>query len=243
MYTHELSCRIKSPRRKKRLVKTDLDKQLLQFDKRRSSLWQQKMLLPLVPLDIPYQRGWKRSFVLRDDVKIGLQRAFFETLLMKINTVEYYHDESFKRKKRRKKRYGYEIKQQLLREFHPHNWQANRMNLTDEEKDCFARVETFNVKARHTDIKYVVTEPWQYVLKVTPHIVTHIKLLDVDIERELSYIDDHIANRNLGGRINRLTRGRSYSWKDLFNERKKYVNKITNTTRYAGKEAYLELDL
>jgi len=50
MNTQEWSYRIKSVRQKRRLVKTDRDKQLIQLDKRRAERWQQKKLLPQVPL-------------------------------------------------------------------------------------------------------------------------------------------------------------------------------------------------
>ena len=92
----------------------------------------------------PYQRGWKRFFVLRDDVNRSPKAEFYETLLTKINTVEYHHDKSFKRKKRRKGRNVYVVKQQLLREFYDYSWQVNRMKLTEDEKTCFTRVEFIN---------------------------------------------------------------------------------------------------
>lgn len=242
MDTHEWACRIKSARQKRRLVKTDRDKQLIQLHKRRNDLWDQRKLLPMVPLQHPYQRGWKRFFVLRDDVKHSPRMAFYEALLPKINTVEYHHDKSFKRKKRRKKRYGYHIKQQLLQEFHPYYWYANKMGLTEEEKACFTRVETYNIKTRQAEAKYVIAEPWRYVLKIAPHMVTHIKLIDVDIERELSYIKTNIDNHNLAPRIETLTRGRGYSSYDWFSERAKYINNFKNIPRYAHKEVYLDLE-
>jgi hypothetical protein len=242
MHTHEWSCRVKSARQKRRLVKTDRDKQLIKLDKRRRELWQQQSLLPMVALEHPYQRGWKRLFVLNDDLKRGPKAAFYETLLVKINTVEFHYDKWFKRKKRRKKRYVYEARQQLLREFYPYSWLANRMDLTEDEKACFTRVETFDIKTRSSDVKYVFTEPWHYVLKVMPHIVTHVKLKDVDIEKELASISGYINDNCLAPRINLLTRGRSYRWKDDFNERIKYINKFKNMPRYAYKEAYLELE-
>lgn len=232
MHTQEWSCRIKSVRQKRRLVKTDRDKQLIKLDKRRTELWQQKKLLPLIPLEHPYQRGWKRFFILRTDVKHSSRMMFYETLLAKINTVEYHEDKEFKRKKRRKKRYGYVMKQQLLHEFSAYSWHANKMNLTEDEKACFTCVETFDVKARCVDIKYVFTEPWRYKLKVEPRMVTHIKLMDLDIERELSYIRDHIDNHNLAPRINLLTRGRGYRWNDWFCERDKYI--LTKLKTYLG---------
>ena len=71
MDTHEWPCRIKSARRKKRLVKLDFDKRLIRLSKTREELQEQKRNLPIVPLEHPCQRGWKRFFVLRDDMKRG----------------------------------------------------------------------------------------------------------------------------------------------------------------------------
>lgn len=116
------------------------------------------------------------------------------------------------------------------------------MDLTEDEQACFTRIETIDIKTRLSDVKYVFTEPWRYVLKVMPYIVTHVKLKDVDIERELAAINGYINNNCLAPRINLLTRGRSYRWKDDFNERIKYINKFKNMPRYAHKEAYLELE-
>jgi hypothetical protein len=242
MDIHEWPRCIKSARQKRRLVKTDRDKQLIQLDKRRDELSEQKRLLPMVALEHPYQRGWKRFFVLRNDMKHSPRKDFYEALLSKINTVEYHQDRSFKRKKRRKQRYVYHVKAQMLGELSQHTWGVNRINLTEEEKVCFTRVETFDVKTYRTEVKYVFTEPWRFVLKVAPHMVTHIKLMDVDIEKELSYIDSHIDNHHLSPGMHRLTNGRNFRWKDEFNERPKYINKFKNIPRYAGKEAYLELE-
>ncbi|MES2276517.1 MAG: hypothetical protein V4592_10880 [Bacteroidota bacterium] len=215
---------------------------MIQLYKRREALWQQKGQLPRLALEHPYQSGWKRFFVLRDDIKRVPKAAFYEALLAKVNTVEYHHDKSFKRKKRRKGRNVYVVKQQLLREFYPYGWQFNRMKLTEEEQACFTRVDTYDVKTRRLDVKYVITEPWRYVLKVVPYIITHTRPLDLDIERELAYIDVHIDNHQLDPRINTLTRGRRYRWKDEFNERAKYINKFKNISRYSPKEVYLELE-
>ncbi len=241
MDIHEWPRHVKSARRKRRLVKTDRDKQLIQLGNRRDELWEQKRLLPMVPLLQPYQRGWKRFFVLRDDIRRGPQSKFYETLLTKVNTVDYHHDRSFKRKKRRKGRNVYLVKQQLLREFHEYSWEANRMKLTDEEKTCFTRVEVVT-KKQNIDFKYVITEPWRYVLKTAPHMVTHVKLMDMEIEKELSYIDDHITNNQLEPQLYRLTKGKRFNWKDEFNERAKYINIFKNIPNYAYKEAYLELE-
>ncbi len=243
MNTPDWPCRIKSARQKKRLVKTDRDKQLIQLHKRRQELWHQRTLLPMVPLEHPYQRGWMRVFVLRDDVKHSLRATFYQELLTKINTVTYHNDKSFKQRKRRKKRYHYQDKPQLVREFSEYSWNINRVDLSEQEKACFTCVETFDVKTKRKDVRYMFAEQWRYVLKVMPFMVTHRKLIDADLERELKQIDDHITNHHLAPRINLLTRGRGYSYHDWFHEPAKYNNKFKNIARYSSKEAYLALEI
>ncbi|MHA4893323.1 hypothetical protein ACXZ1K_01125 [Pedobacter sp. PWIIR3] len=242
MDTQEWPRCIKSARRKRRLVKSDRDKKLLQLHKRREELRQQKRALPMVPLEQPYQRGWKRFFVLREELKHDPKKEFYEDLLSKINVVEYHIHPSFKRKKRRKQRYVYTEKVQVLREVSEQSWDMNRLNLSEEEQLCFNRMETFEARTFRTNVKYVFAEPWRFVLKVVPHMITHTKMIDADIERELSYIEDHIENNHLAARINLLTRGRSYRWRDRFNERVKYINQLKNIPRNAHKEAYLDLE-
>ncbi|MBB3054353.1 hypothetical protein [Mucilaginibacter gotjawali] len=242
MDIHEWPCRLKSARQKKRLVKTDRDKQLIRLDRRHKVLWDQQAKLPWVPLEEPYQRGWKRFFVLREDVKHSPGAEFYEALLPKINTVEYHHDKSFKRKKRRKGKYGYVERKQTLREFDLYWWNSARLNLSEQEKACFTLIETFSIKTRRLEIKYVVTEQWRFVLKVVPNMITHKKLKDSDIEKELAWIDNHIDRHDLAPRINLLTRGRGYRWNRWTCARTKYINKIKNIPRYSPKEAYLDLE-
>ncbi len=241
MDIHEWACRIKSIRRKKRLVKLDFDKHLIKLSKTREQLWQQQRNLPMVPLEHPYQRGWKRLFVLRDDIKRGPAAEFYETLLKKINTVQYHHDRSFKFKKRRKKKYGYKMRKQELREIDQYDWVNNRLKLFEKEQACFTCVSFIN-NSRRPDIKYVFTEPWRFVLKVMPHMVTEVKLHDNVLQQQIAEVDNHIEKHFYEPRMHRLTNGRHYHWKDEFNERIKYINKLKNTPRYANKEAYLELE-
>lgn len=241
MDIHEMPYRIKSARRKKRLVKTDRDKQLIRLDKRHTQLWDQRNKLPLIELEQPYQRGWKRFFVLRDDIERGPKAGFYEDLLKKINTLEYCNDRSFKRRKRRKHRYVYVQKAQALREFYQRDWDSGKLKLTDDERACFTRTEVYDVKHRTSSVKYVFTEPWRYVLKIEPYIVTHRKQVDCEIETELAWIDNHIDNHHLWARINRLTRRKESTWYKRNHERAKYINTIKNIPRNSAKEAYLDL--
>ena len=100
---YALCTRSKSKRRKKRLVKEDFEKQLIQLRKLEVELWKKRRNLPLVPLEIPYQKGWQRNFKLRDDIARSSEASFYKELLGKINTWQFSPEKSFKRKKKRKR--------------------------------------------------------------------------------------------------------------------------------------------
>lgn len=191
MDIHEWPRCIKSARRKKRVVKLDLDKRLIGLSKMREQLRQQQRDLPMVPLAQPYQRGWKRLFVLRDDIRRGPKADFYEALLQKINTVQYHHDRAFKFKKRRKAKYGYKAKEQKLSEIDEYDWDYNRLKLTEEERLSFTRVKYLHANYRRLTIKYVITDPWRFVLKVMPHIVTQVKLHDEVLQQEIDEVDSY----------------------------------------------------
>jgi hypothetical protein len=242
MDIHEWPRCIKSVRRKKRLVKLDLDKQLIRLNKTREHLWQQQQDLPMVPLAQPYQRGWKRLFVLRDDIRRGPKADFYEALLQKINTLHYHHDRAFKFKKRRKRRYGYEVKKQELREIDAYEWEYNRLKLSEEERTYFTRVEFMNTTYRRMEIKYVITDPWRFTLKVMPRIITQVKLHDEVLQQEIAAVDSYIDHHFHEPRIHRLTNGRRYRWRNGVDERPKYINKIRNIPRYSQTEAYVDIE-
>ena len=107
--------RLRSSRTRKRVAKTDYEQYLRQCCDRHAELEKQKRTMPLVPLEKPYQKGYVRFFVVRDDVKRSKLGAFFENLLAKINTYQYADNRKFqKKKKRRGKRIYLPRKQELL---------------------------------------------------------------------------------------------------------------------------------
>jgi hypothetical protein len=94
--------RLKSARRKKRLHKKDQDRKLIQLFNELKRLQVEQRNLGFAELIPPIQRGWKRFFVLRQDVLTSKEGSFFQELLEKINTTEYSHRRDFKVKKRRR---------------------------------------------------------------------------------------------------------------------------------------------
>jgi hypothetical protein len=241
MDLHEMPYRLKSARQKKRLVKKDRDKQLIQLDKHQNLLWKQQRELPMIPLARPYQKGWKRLFVLRKDVQQSAKAAFYQGILDKINTVEYHHDKSFKRRKRKRWRYHYEERQQTLRSIDEHEWFRNKLKLTDEEQLFFYRHEVFSERRRETTVTYLFSEPWRFELVIRPHIIHEVKMVDELLEQELKTIDNHIENHCLWHRISKLNRGGVYRYgKVIPCEQAKYINKLKNKPMYLIQEEYMD---
>ncbi len=239
MDLHDLPYRLKTERRKKRLVKKSRDKQLIRLYKRENLLCKQKRELPMIPLKHPYQRGWKRFFVLRDNVAKSPDAEFYQEILKKINTVKYHHDKNFRVRKRRKCRYYYAEKQQRLRELTEREWLANSLKLSDAEKQCFyAKMEWDKNKYRMV-ATYVFVECWRFALVVKPHIIYEVKMHDEALERELKEIDNKIERNYLRPRIRRLTNGRSYRyyWRHYAGQ-SKYINNLKNKPLYLIEDEY-----
>ena len=79
--TEILSYRLRTARQKKRLQYEDFDKQLIQLHKERIQLREQQRNLGWQPLIPAVQRGFKRTFVLRDDVARSRNASFYTAIL------------------------------------------------------------------------------------------------------------------------------------------------------------------
>lgn len=218
--------RLRTARQRKRSQKEDHDKQLIRLHYRQEALSMARRRLPLIPLQEPYQRGWKRTFVLREDVTRSAAAAFYSNLLSKINTIDYAADRSFKRRIRRKKNRKklYEVKPQHLRAFYDHEWK--RVRLSPEERVLFyPREETR--KDGTTYVRYVFAEAWRFVLQVKPYMITHVKAVDELLEQEVQQIDNYITRHHLEPRLNKLVWGRC-RWHGWNTAREKKKNPIHN---------------
>lgn len=204
---YAFASRFKSARRKKRLVKKDFDKQLHTIYVREHRLFVAKRNLPLIPLKEPYQQGWVRYFVLREDVLRSPDAEFFQDLLTKINTYHYSNSKSFSKRVRKNGKKVEVEKIQDLYKVYPEQWNSNKFGLTDKEKEYFSMVEEWNPIFKMTTRYHKFNESWRYVLRTRPNIITHKKAIDEVLEQELRWIENRITNYHLRNRINRLKSG------------------------------------
>ena len=232
--------RLKTARRKKKLAKKDFEKQLIQLSKTEDKLWEERRKLPLVALDKPYQKGWERSFFLREDLARLTYADFYKSLLDKINTFQHSPDKTFKKRKRKYRKYVYQEKPHLLREFSEREWTCSKLKLSDKEKTLFEKQEVWCIFQKGLKISYVFKESWRFVLKIRPHIITHTKMIDEVLEQELAEIDNYITNKNLRIKMNKILNGSTkngYHWNsnDL-----KYENPLKSKSIQEILNEYLE---
>ena len=168
-------------RQKKQKIRKGADKYLLSIDRKYDMVLKQIIDLGYEDLVVPYQKGWKRSFVLHDNVRENKQAAFFEGILEKINTVQYSMRKDFKMKRRGRGRWGYIDQPQELETLYSYDFK--QMKFTEEEIPWFHPEEYWYNRLWYT--RYVFSEPWRFVLKTEPNMITKRKRLNEELERQL----------------------------------------------------------
>lgn len=232
--------RFKDSRRKKRLVKSDFDKQLIKIRKKEHFLWKTIHDLPLVPLENPYQQGWVRFFVVRDDVMRSKDGTFFQELLEKINTHMYSSTKSFVSRKKYRKSKIQHLREQLLYAIPLSQWNSNELKLSDKEKSHFTATEKWSNCFKRYVVNYKFNEPWRYVLRIRPYMVTHRKALNADLESESARLENYIVSNNLRHRITKIKNGWvNYGYREEIIAAK-YANPIKNKNTNTLYQMYLD---
>lgn len=216
--------RFKSERRRIRDKKQHADKQLLKLDRELDSLSLQRRNLPMVELTPPVQRGWVRYFVLRDDVARSKYAAFFEGILAKINTKEYYYRKNFVKRKRRKGKKQFGTEDQHIRKLE--EYEFRKSGFTEKEKLYFEERLEMN-SCRKLRTVYVFKERWRFILVVKPNMITRIKPIDPLLEASIQSIRNQLDRKNLWGRFYKAKGKRRDLWRGYYpkpKEKHEYKN-------------------
>ncbi|HEX5153875.1 MAG TPA: hypothetical protein VFW07_20655 [Parafilimonas sp.] len=221
----EIHCyRLRTARRKKRMQYEDFDKQLIALSKEEHLLYRDKYNPEWEPLLPPVQRGWKRFFVLREDVARSSQAQFFENILTKINTQELSYRKDFKKKKRKFGRRIYVVRGQELKK--PDEQEFKKMNFTDAEKEFFYAEFHYDQWKKRFIIRFAFTEPWRFVLRVRPNMIYKQKKIDTVNEARLNEIKNYIDRNGYRNRLHKIWyRHKSNEWKPYEREKEKYIFK------------------
>jgi hypothetical protein len=203
--------RIPTRRQKVRKIKKGREKKLLEIYRERDRLWELGRKRALVAIDPPYQSGWRRSFELRQDVAASKHADFFAEILRNLNYVQKSHRKDFKRKGKKRGRRVYKSTPQNLRRLYPDEWNK----LTTRQQQMFHEVWLVdkNKKGRLYK-KYQFNEPWRFVLKVRPNMITHAFAIDPDLKSACAQLNGMIERRWLQPAMEHLLNGSVYKfWK------------------------------
>ena len=211
---------LRTARQKKRMQYKGFEKKLRALDRERQELWEKKRNLGWIELNPPVMRGWKRFFVLRDDVAESIYATFFQNILDKINTTVFSNRKDFKVRKKRLKRWKYDVKkQELLR---PVAWQFRKMGFSEKEQSFFGEKLIMNQQRMWITV-YEFKEPWRFVLKVRPNMITRTRIRDVEMESRHGELMNYFKRRNLEPALSKLKGGRYQYGRRWDGERKKEV--------------------
>ncbi len=146
MYNPDYYIRSKSARRRKRDARTDLEKRVRAAYKEWWHLREVRRNMPLLPLPEPYQKGFVRYFVLREDVARSKRAAFFEELLEVVNTYQYSDNRKFEAKKRRRGKRVLVPRKQELENFIEWTFfhRKSTRYLTEAQRAYFIKVKRYN---------------------------------------------------------------------------------------------------
>lgn len=228
--------RIRTKRRRKRASIEAKDKELIRLYKQDKELRKQKQELPMIDLVPPIQKGYKRLFVVRDDVKRSKMGSFYENLLQKINTFQYNETKIFKKKTKKFGRKIYVEREQSLKVFYPNEFA--KLKLNERQIACFELrlLQEIRGKTIYTKEVYVFKEPWRFVLRIRPNMIEKVKLFDAELEQKMAEVDAVIyKNYNNHGRLKKL---RGWGGYNYINE-EKYKNPLKNMPLYQVIEAFV----
>jgi hypothetical protein len=203
--------RLRSARQRKRAQYEDSDKKLIKLHHEQIAIWKKLRNLGWVELNPPIQRGFNRSFFLREDLIRNTMAPLFREILAKINTTLWSSKKEFKKRRRKYGRKFYTDREQNLADVSEEGFFSKKFE--DNERAYF--YETFiHPRWSKQPIKvYRFNEPWRFVLHVQPNMITKVRLKDFDLERRKAEISQYLDTDNRKFRLEKLLHGkRRYKW-------------------------------
>jgi hypothetical protein len=221
-------------RAERKLYVASQDKDIISLYRKRNRLFKAKYALGMVELEKPVRAGWKKYYVLRDDVSRRDDVAFYAHLLSLVNKPSYSRDKDFMYK-------PWGAKKRIQHIHQPSPLSHKEYNaLTEKQKAFFT--EIYNVKLKLKLFHF--RDTWMFAEKVSPRFITHRFVLDPELESQLNEIDNKITSQNLWPKIGKIFGWRSNSWRqEVYRDRMRLIAKsidLINVTEYVDMTAFIE---
>ncbi len=186
------------------------DKKLFRLRKRMNEIYQLERGKPLIQLEKPIQKGFKKDFILRDDVARRRDSNDLQRILGAINHVVYCKNQDFKVKKwhsNQMEDIPHNLKHIPANQWDKLGWPEHfKKWFVYEERPHVGKYSTFIVKG------YWFKYPYMFTTRILPNFITHIKQIDTNLEKEKAEIDQYFTQNNGWQRLQHL-QGRSDPWR------------------------------
>lgn len=232
-----LHFRLRTERSRIRISKLDVEKQIRKKYRELENLQNTRRKLPWLPLEKPYQKGFVRFFVLRDDVLYSKDAAFFNEILNVINSYMYSDTRKFQKRKRKFGKKIYVNRIQKTKEIDLYHWLDPKLELSDRHRQYFRKVEEYCPFTKRNKTCYQFIEPWRFVLRTRPNIITQYKPIIAEMEREIAEISHVLDQYKTQGILRKKIFGGNYSWKS----KKEIPNPIASKKHFFLQQSALEI--
>ncbi|HRE79461.1 MAG TPA: hypothetical protein PLN52_00370 [Opitutaceae bacterium] len=186
------------------------DKVLLRFEREHSRLSQALHGAPVVPLETPYQRGWVKTYVLREAIFRRADLSAFQSVLTAVNREIWSRNHAFVQPDGSR----YELRPRIIstQEWQRRAWTAAQRRLFSFGAWKEESPATRWVRTRYRlVVGFTVAHLWWLEEEVRPSMVTHRRIDLPEVRGRLAEIEAYMR-RTLGwARLNRL-QGRSRRW-------------------------------
>lgn len=191
--------------------KTEQEKELRRFYEAYRNTWDSKKEHGQWKEVEPYQKGWVRFFELRDDIKNRTDAGAIQKVLEVVNNRLYCGREDFLYQKytKGKKKVMLPLKQTVR-----YLLESTYEQLDERTKSYFSKkiwMEKRMYPSKHyvTITGYMVNDPYWFVYKIEPNVITHHWIPDSEWESHCQEIRNKIQRNNLWPKIYRMLGGDS----------------------------------
>lgn len=195
--------------------KTEKEKELLRLDREFCELYKQNKGY-FVAVE-PYQQGWYRYFVLRDDIRNRKDAQEIRQVLDLIN--EYYFC-SRKDFTERDYRAGKKKRKPIVQRVKTLTEKAYE-KLNEKHKSFFSPFISWNKYSRLDEVKYMFKYEYWFVFEIVPRMITKHWITDGEWATRVAELRNKIERDNLWPKIYKA-RGQRYNYHYISEERAKY---------------------
>lgn len=179
------------------------DKHLLRLERELNRLRNAQWHAPIVPLERPYQRGWVKTFTLREDALHHPEVLVFQAVLKVVNDRIISPTREFIRR-------NGEVIILRPRIIAPHHWPRLAWPVSHQRLFAFGRWPVEDIYPwtehyfRRSIYGFKLLRSWWLNELVLPNMITHHRVELPEVRSRITEIEDHLRHRLGWSRLHRL---------------------------------------